>query len=185
VDTEAVPRHVLTILPGTDRTVILTDDQSGAVGWHVHASGAYDFASGLVTTVVGVPRTGGRRRVAVAVRPQQPTAPSPLAYFAIGTAFCYHTQLCRYVDVRRMPVSSSRLVQVSTLVSDGTTAEDRPFDTHLFLRGSVDDEQTRSLLLAAADTCYAHRALSVDIETKRTISVRPSTTLSSGSNIRR
>ncbi|WP_297538839.1 hypothetical protein [Amycolatopsis sp.] len=97
------------------------------------------------------------------------TAPSPLAYFSIGTAFCYHTQLCRYVDVRRLPVSSPRLVQVSKFITDEATADSAPFDTHLFINGTVTTDQTKSLLTAAANTCYAHRGLGVEVTSDRKI----------------
>ncbi|MBB4689646.1 OsmC family protein [Amycolatopsis jiangsuensis] len=172
-DTEAVPDGVLTILPGsTERSVMLTDNHSGTVQWHVAATGDYDFSSGLVTTAVGFPEAPADRWQ-VQTDASNRLAPSPLSYFAIGTAFCYHTQLCRYVDVRRMPISSPRLVQTSTFVSAATAADALPFDTHLFLRGKIDDERTRSLLVAAANTCYAHRALSVEVESTQTVSVSP------------
>jgi hypothetical protein len=38
-----------------------------------------------------------------------------------------------------------------------------PLDTHLYLDGSVTEAQTASLLTAAANTCYAHRALSAKV----------------------
>ena len=45
---------------------------------------------------------------------------------------------------------------------DGDAQADR-FDTHLFLRGTVAGVQAASLLAAAANTCYAHRALAVPV----------------------
>ncbi|TNM38345.1 hypothetical protein FHP29_13835 [Nocardioides albidus] len=170
VDTETAPVDVLTAHPGGGGTATLSDDQTGAVAWHVHATGEYDFGSDLVAVTVGFPEAAGDRWRLV-VDPGNRCAPSPLTYFAVGVAFCYHTQLCRYADVRRLSITRPRLVQVSTHLADDTTAETLPLDTHLFLRGDIDEDQTRSLLVAAANTCYAHRALGTDVTTRLTTTV--------------
>jgi uncharacterized OsmC-like protein len=146
----------------------LNDDQTGAIRWHVLATGAYQFDSGLVASTVGFPEAGASLWTLISDDTSR-RAPSPLAYFSIGTAFCYHTQLCRYVDVRRMPIASPRLVQLSSFVSDNGASDASAFDTHLYVNGSVEEEQTTSLLVAAANTCYAHRALSVQVESSRRI----------------
>jgi uncharacterized OsmC-like protein len=107
----------------------------------------------------------------VVVDPSNKRAPSPLTFFAVGVAFCYHTQLCRYVDVRRLSVSRPRLVQVSTHIADDNGSPAPSFDTHLFMRGDTDDAQTGSLLVVAANTCYAHRALGTDVNTVQKVTV--------------
>ena len=163
VNGDIVTNTVLTTRPGTDSTTIASDDQSGAIGWHVQAKGHYDFESGTVTTTVGFPELATSETWALVSDCTNRQAPSPLSYFSIGTAFCYHTQLCRYADVRRLGISLPRLVQASIFSSDNGEAEARAFDTHLFLNGTIDDGQATSLLIAAANTCYAHRALSVDV----------------------
>ncbi len=165
VDGDIVTNTVVTTRPGTDSTTVAGDDHTGAVGWHVQAKGRYDFESGTVTATVGFPELAASESWALVSDCTNRQAPSPLSYFSIGTAFCYHTQLCRYANVRRMGISSPRLVQASSFSSDGGQAEARAFDTHLFLNGTIDDDQATSLLVAAVNTCYAHRALSVDVTT--------------------
>jgi uncharacterized OsmC-like protein len=151
----------------------LSDDQKGAILWHIRASGNYRFDTDTVATTVKFPNAGATQWTLISDDTGR-GAPSPLAYFSIGTAFCYHTQLCRYADVRRLPVSNPRLVQLSTFTSDETSADSVPFDTHLFLNGRVTTEETASLLTAAANTCYAHRGLGVAVASKSDVEVHPS-----------
>jgi uncharacterized OsmC-like protein len=155
--------------PGA-QAVELSDDQSGAIRWHVRATGDYQFGSDLVASTVDFPGVGASEWTLLSDDTGR-RAPSPLAYFSIGTAFCYHTQLCRYVDVRRLPVSNPRLVQSSVFMSDGDESDAAPLDTHLYVNGAVDDAQTASLLAAAANTCYAHRALAVKVTSSRNLEI--------------
>jgi hypothetical protein len=59
--------------------------------------------------------------------------------------------------------------QRSSFVSDNGASDASAFDTHLYVNGSVEEEQATSLLVAAANTCYAHRALCVQVESSRRI----------------
>ena len=68
-------------------------------------------------------------------------APTGLAYAWAGVAFCYLTQLSRYVDTRKLGVTGVRLVQ------RGPDAG--PIDTHLFLNGGTDDATMAELLALA------------------------------------
>jgi uncharacterized OsmC-like protein len=170
---EIAVEPVLTAWPGANSsTVVLSDDQEGTIGWRVQAVGGYDFESGLVRTTVGFPEVAASERWSLLTDATNRRAPSPLSYFSIGTAFCYHTQLCRYADVRRMPIDSPRLVQRTRYFSDDGMAGAQPFDTHLFLSGGIDDRQASSYLTAAANTCYAHRALAVDIDSSHVTHIR-------------
>lgn len=83
-------------------------------------------------------------------------APSGLAYAWAGVAFCYLTQLSRYIDARKIGVSGARLVQRGPLAG--------PVDTHLFLNGGADDETMQALLAMGARTCYLHATLSAALE---------------------
>ena len=65
-------------------------------------------------------------------------APSGLAYAWAGVAFCYLTQISRYIGARELGVSAARLVQRGPLAG--------PVDTHLFLNGSADDAVMQELL---------------------------------------
>ena len=78
-------------------------------------------------------------------------APSGLAYAWAGVAFCYLTQLSRYIEARELGVSGARMVQRGPLAG--------PVDTHLFLNGGADDGTMQELLAIAAGTCYLHATL--------------------------
>lgn len=145
-------------------TMELTDDQDELVQWRMHASGRYDVDTGLVFSEVGFPGGGSASAWTFLSDDTNRRAPHPLAYFSIGTAFCYHTQLCRYAHVRRLPVEAPRLAQTTRFATTGTTATADQVDTQLFINGTVDTTQSRSLLNAAANICYVHRALSLPVE---------------------
>lgn len=78
-------------------------------------------------------------------------APSGLAYAWAGVAFCYLTQISRYIGARDLQVSGARLLQRGPLAG--------PVDTHLFLNGAADDATMQELLAVAAGTCYLHATL--------------------------
>ena len=102
------------------------------------------------------------------------SAPCGLTLQAAGIAFCFMTQLCRYVEHMKFDIEAIRMVQYSpyALVGSDSGLEGvaRPVDTHLFLNGHVDDETFGRLMHIAARTCYLHAALAgalppqVDIE---------------------
>jgi uncharacterized OsmC-like protein len=166
---DTVSAQLLTRQPATEVGKIgLTDDQTETIHWHVQVSGNYQPESRLTASTVSFPGTGASSWTLLSDETGC-AAPSPLAYFSIGTAFCYHTQLCRYAKVRRMAVSNPRLVQSSDFRVDAGSAVAEPLDTHLYLDGSVTEAQTASLLTAAANTCYAHRALSANVVSSRQV----------------
>ena len=78
-------------------------------------------------------------------------APSGLAYAWSGVAFCYLTQISRYIEARRLGVSNARLVQRGPIAG--------PIDTHLFLNGSAPEAEMQALLAMGAGTCYLHATL--------------------------
>ncbi len=96
-------------------------------------------------------------------------APSGLALAAAGIAFCYLTQLLRYVGYLKYRVRAIRLVQLSpfALAANGaaTTGEAGPVDTHLFLHGDEPDEVMQRLLAMGANTCYLHASLGAEVQT--------------------
>ncbi len=85
------------------------------------------------------------------------TAPCGLALLSAGIAFCYMTQLSRYIENMKMNIHGVRLVQFSPYVA-GSNAVAEPIDTHLFLNGDAPDETHQQLLAIAARTCYLHAA---------------------------
>jgi uncharacterized OsmC-like protein len=85
------------------------------------------------------------------------TAPCGLALLSAGIAFCYMTQLSRYIENMKMNIHGVRLVQFNPYVA-GSNAVAEPIDTHLFLNGDAPDETHQQLLTIAARTCYLHAA---------------------------
>lgn len=150
-------------------------DASGVpVRFYVDARGELDLASGLMHASTGVQDMDADRWVIV-MDPTGQVAPAPLAMFAIGTAFCYHTQLSRYVKVRRLDLAESSLAQLTSYTSvDPLSPDPAPAGeilTEMFLTGGASEDDTRSLLKVAANTCYVHRAMSVEVEMSTDVSV--------------
>jgi hypothetical protein len=89
-------------------------------------------------------------------------APSGLALMSAGLAFCYLTQVARYIECLKLRIGGVRLVQYSPYAltaesgSGPMTALAEPIDTHLFLDGEATDETHENLLTMAARTCFLH-----------------------------
>jgi hypothetical protein len=90
-------------------------------------------------------------------------APAGLALLSAGIAFCYMTQLSRYIENMRMNIHGVRLVQFNPYVAAEKAAAE-PIDTHLFLNGEAPDETHLQLLTIAARTCYLHAAAKTPTE---------------------
>jgi hypothetical protein len=90
-------------------------------------------------------------------------APLGFALMSAGIAFCYMTQLSRYIENMKMAIRGVRLVQFSPYVA-GAKAAVEPVDTHLFLNGEAPDETHLQLLTIAARTCYLHAACKTPTE---------------------
>jgi uncharacterized OsmC-like protein len=90
-------------------------------------------------------------------------APCGLALLSAGIAFCYMTQLSRYIENMKMNIRGVRLVQFSPYAA-GARADAVPVDTHLFLNGDAPDETHKRLLTIAARTCYLHAAAKTPVE---------------------
>ncbi len=88
------------------------------------------------------------------------SAPSGLALLSAGIAFCYMTQLSRYIEHMKFKIHGVRLVQLTPFeVASGTNGlrgTAHSIDTHLFLNGEAPDETHTRLLRIAARTCYLH-----------------------------
>jgi hypothetical protein len=84
-------------------------------------------------------------------------APCGLALLSAGIAFCYMTQLSRYIENMKMGIRRVRLVQLNPYVA-GPKAAAEPVDTHLFLDGDAPEATHLQLLTIAARTCYLHAA---------------------------
>jgi hypothetical protein len=92
-------------------------------------------------------------------------APRGLTLLSAGIAFCYMTQLARYIENMKMNIHGVRLVQFNPYVAGPGAAAD-PIDTHLFLNGEAAEETHLQLLTIAARTCYLHAASKTPVEPK-------------------
>jgi hypothetical protein len=113
-----------------------------------HVEGASDGT--VVHSSVSFPRLPASRFTFVSDGRGR-TAPSGLAYAWAGVAFCYLTQLSRYIEAQKLGVSGARLVQRGPLAG--------PVETHLFLDGAAEDATMQALLAMGARTCYLHATL--------------------------
>jgi len=96
-------------------------------------------------------------------RPDGSSAPSGLTLLSAGVAFCYMTQLARYIENMKLDIEGVRLVQLTPYqVVDGI-GEAAPVETHLFLNGHADVETHAKLLSVAAKTCYLHATLAASL----------------------
>lgn len=108
-----------------------------------------------VDTFLGVP--GASHFRIVSDEGDADAAPSGLALLSAGIAFCYMTQLSRYIENMKMNIRGVRLVQFNPYLAAANAAVE-PVDTHLFLNGEAPDETHLRLLTIAARTCYLHAA---------------------------
>ena len=96
--------------------------------------------------------------------------PSGLACVAAGVAFCYTTQLLRYIENMKLAIRGVRIVQFTpyrlsgSLAGGDLTGAALPVDTHLFLNGEAPDEIHEKLQKIAAVTCYLHASLAAGLE---------------------
>lgn len=88
------------------------------------------------------------------------TAPAGLALAAAGIAFCYITQICRYIENMKLPIRGVRLVQDLPFARDAAgQGQAGDCDTHLFLTGEADAATFEMLQRVAAHTCYLHQTM--------------------------
>lgn len=98
-------------------------------------------------------------------RADKDQAPSGLAFLSAGIAFCYMTQLSRYIEHMKLRIRAVRLVQYTPFTLTGSAVGEhwgggvKPVDTHLFLNGEEDEATHEKLMQIAARTCYLHATL--------------------------
>lgn len=101
-------------------------------------------------------------------RPDDDAGPSGLALLSAGIAFCFMTQLDRYIEHMKFDIGGVRLVQYCpfALNADGERLRGvaEPADTHLFLNGHETEETYERLMHIAARTCYLHATLAAALE---------------------
>jgi hypothetical protein len=114
-----------------------------------------------VDTFLGVP--GASHFKLTSDEGETGAAPCGLTLLSAGIAFCYMTQLSRYIENMKMKIRGVRLVQFNPYLV-GSQAAVEPIDTHLFLNGEAAEETHLQLLTIAARTCYLHAAAKTPVE---------------------
>jgi uncharacterized OsmC-like protein len=114
-----------------------------------------------VDTYLGIP--GASHFRLVSDEGEAGAAPCGLTLLSAGIAFCYMTQLSRYIENMKMNIRGVRLVQFNPYAA-GPRAAVEPIDTHLFLNGEAAEETHLQLLTIAARTCYLHAAAKSPVE---------------------
>lgn len=95
-------------------------------------------------------------------RPDGAVAPDSASCFAIGVAFCFMTQIGRYAQMAKHPLTAYRVVQdmhftlggASSGSGRGGTAD--PAETHCYLDTGTDDATARDIVRVAEQTCFLH-----------------------------
>ena len=100
----------------------------------------------------GADRNGGHR------------APDGLSYISAGIAFCYMTQLGRYIQITKREVENYSVVQDTRFNLGRGTA--LPVDTHVYLKTKEDDATCRKIVDMAEQTCFLHAAYRTSNKTK-------------------
>ena len=89
-------------------------------------------------------------------------APAGLQYLSAGVAFCFMTQLGRFVGIVKQDLSHYGIVQDTCFSLPGGSANldeqarAYPVDTHVFLTSTDNDEANQTLVDMGDQTCYLH-----------------------------
>ena len=89
--------------------------------------------------------------------------PTGLAYLASGVAFCFMTQLSRYIEHKKFLVDGLRLSQVWDFPADRKDGSGR-IATHVFLNSKDSDVRCEQLMRIAVRTCYLHATLQTPLQ---------------------
>jgi organic hydroperoxide reductase OsmC/OhrA len=146
----------------------------GRVPIRIRGTGMFDASGERWVATVHPMSPGARFGFQSALAPAGRAAPSGLALAAAGIAFCYLTQLLRYVEYRHHRIRAIRLVQevAYSMSHDGSAASRgavEPVDTHVYVNGDEPDEVVQNLLEVAENTCYLHAALRSRVPTQATL----------------
>ena len=122
--------------------------------------GRFIFSEGRFRTHVGLNLPGSSTFEFATDEDGRATAPTGLALAAAGIAFCYITQISRYIENMKLPIRGIRLVQSSpfSISADGNGVA-APCDTHLFLNGESTEDTFEMLQRVSANTCYLHQTM--------------------------
>ncbi len=144
---------------------------AGRVTWKVKGTGRRDFATGLYHSRVALNRAGNTIFAFTTDETGAGRAPTGLTHLSAAIAFCYMTQLSRYIDGMKLAVNAVRLVQSSPWAVMNGRGIASACDTHLFMQGEADDETFETLQRIAAATCYLHRSMETETPVRIGVSV--------------
>ena len=137
-----------------------TPPPGGRVTWAVNGEGEVDATSGLYRCKVALNRSGSSHFAYISDETAADRAPSGLALLSAAVAFCYMTQLSRYIEAMKLAIRNVRLVQNSPYaIRPDAHGAASPCDTHLFMQGEAEEEMFERLQLVAANTCYLHQTM--------------------------
>ena len=149
----------------------VTPAPGGRVTWAVNGEGSIDQESGLYRCSVALNRPGSTHFGYISDETSADRAPSGLSLLSAAVAFCYMTQLSRYIEAMKLAIRGVRLVQLSPYAIETTgTGIASPCDTHLFMQGEADEAMFERLQLVAASTCYLHQTMVMATPLKLTVS---------------
>lgn len=164
---EPVIRKDLSVsAPAGGSAVGLQSEQKRTV--HVRA-GSRARPDGLTETAVQCIHPAGSRFVFLAETAPaagvSDRAPGGYVYLSAGIAFCFMTQLGRYAQVRKLPLSGYRIVQQTEFGG----AEAHPVETAVFLDSGDTFENNLKMVQMGEQTCYVHTSFreSVRVEWHR------------------
>ncbi len=141
--------------------------------WSVNGEGMFDVARGIYRCKTALDRPGSSQFAFVTDETSADRAPCGLSLVSAAIAFCYMTQLARYIDAMKLDIDGVRLVQTSPYeIEVRSRGIARPCDTHLFLNGTADEQVFEQLQLVAANTCYLHQTMAAATPLKVTAANR-------------
>lgn len=99
-------------------------------------------------------------------------APSSASLIAAGIGFCYMTQLGRYAEAKKRPVSDYRMIQAIDIPLPGADGSQTPvIGTKLFLnQDDLDEDFARDLAHSARRTCFLHSTLQSSLRSRISVS---------------
>jgi uncharacterized OsmC-like protein len=99
-------------------------------------------------------------------------APSPLGYLSAGVAFCYLTQIGRYVTIMKHRLDRYAIGQRTSFglaIGDGrfaTPPSAEPVRTHVEIDARIDDETVQRIVHMGERTCFLHAAARTPLKTR-------------------
>jgi uncharacterized OsmC-like protein len=99
-------------------------------------------------------------------------APSPLAYLSAGVAFCYLTQIGRYVTIMKHELDRYAIAQHTAFgfargdAASGTPPSAEPVRTHVEIVARIDGETVQRIVQMGERTCFLHAAARTPLKTR-------------------